>query len=62
MRHLVLSGLAIATVLATPFMIAAPAAAGEAQAAVLGPSGLPLPRFVSLKASQANLRIGPGTT
>ncbi|MFP1630166.1 SH3 domain-containing protein [Zhengella sp. ZM62] len=62
MRHLVLSGLAIAAVLATPFMIAAPAAAGEAQAAVLGPSGLPLPRFVSLKASQANLRIGPGTT
>lgn len=26
-----------------------------------GPSGLPLPRFVSLKASRANLRIGPGT-
>jgi SH3-like domain-containing protein len=26
-----------------------------------GPSGLPLPRYVSLKASRANLRIGPGT-
>lgn len=26
-----------------------------------GPSGLPLPRFVSLKAGRANLRIGPGT-
>lgn len=27
---------------------------------VLGPSGLPLPRFVSLKSSRVNLRIGPG--
>jgi SH3-like domain-containing protein len=26
----------------------------------LGPSGLPLPRFVSLKASRVNSRIGPG--
>ncbi|MCM2291654.1 SH3 domain-containing protein [Allorhizobium sp. BGMRC 0089] len=26
-----------------------------------GPSGLPLPRFVSLKSSRVNLRIGPGT-
>jgi SH3-like domain-containing protein len=26
-----------------------------------GPSGLPLPRYVSLKASRANLRVGPGT-
>lgn len=25
-----------------------------------GPSGLPLPRFVSLKASRVNLRVGPG--
>mgnify|MGYP003663283671 CR=1 FL=1 len=25
-----------------------------------GPSGLPLPRFVSLKAKRVNLRIGPG--
>jgi SH3-like domain-containing protein len=37
-----------------------PAQAGEAQAAVLGPSGLPLPRFVSLKSGRVNLRIGPG--
>ena len=29
--------------------------------AQFGPSGLPLPRFVSLKASKANLRVGPGT-
>jgi SH3-like domain-containing protein len=27
-----------------------------------GPSGLPLPRFVSLKSKKVNLRIGPGTT
>ncbi|MBB4274939.1 SH3 domain-containing protein [Rhizobium mongolense] len=26
-----------------------------------GPSGLPLPRFVSLKSKRVNLRIGPGT-
>lgn len=34
--------------------------AGEAQAAVVGPSGLPLPRFVSLKSGRVNLRLGPG--
>lgn len=34
--------------------------ATAAQAATLGPSGLPLPRFVSLKAGRVNLRIGPG--
>ncbi|OCW57542.1 SH3 domain-containing protein [Hoeflea olei] len=32
----------------------------HAQAATIGPSGLPLPRFVSLKAQRVNLRIGPG--
>ncbi len=26
----------------------------------LGPSGLPLPRFVSLKAGRVNVRVGPG--
>ena len=31
-----------------------------AQAVTRGPSGLPLPRFVSLKASRVNLRVGPG--
>lgn len=31
-----------------------------AQAMRLGQSGLPLPRFVSLKADKVNLRIGPG--
>ena len=32
----------------------------HAQAAK-GPSGLPLPRFVSLKAKSVNLRVGPST-
>ncbi|EDQ35546.1 hypothetical protein HPDFL43_20167 [Hoeflea phototrophica DFL-43] len=32
----------------------------HAQSAGKGPSGLPLPRFVSLKATRVNLRIGPG--
>lgn len=44
---------AAAAVLALLF--AAPAAAAET-----GPSGLPLPRFVSLAADRANLRTGPG--
>jgi SH3-like domain-containing protein len=29
-------------------------------AAATGPSGLPLPRYVSLKSARANMRIGPG--
>jgi len=33
----------------------------QSQNAQLGPSGLPLPRFVSLRAPRANLRVGPGT-
>ncbi len=31
-----------------------------AYAAQVGPSGLPVPRFVSLKPSRVNLRVGPG--
>ena len=41
----------------------APGAAALAQgdgAAGLGPSGLPLPRFVTLRATEVNLRTGPG--
>jgi len=40
----------------------APAAAGAAAAAdgrAIGPSGLPLPRFVTIKSNHANMRIGP---
>ena len=36
-------------------------AAAEAQSVSKGSSGLPLPRFVSLKAKRVNLRIGPST-
>lgn len=35
--------------------------AGHAQSTTKGSSGLPLPRFVSLKAERVNLRIGPST-
>ncbi len=47
--------------LAAALMLLAPAAA-EAQSANKGPSGLPLPRFVSLKSKKVNLRVGPGTS
>lgn len=40
--------------------LAIPAAPVLAQSAATGSSGLPLPRFVSLKSSKVNLRIGPG--
>lgn len=40
---------------------AAPAAAPAATPAVqTGPSGLPVPRFVSLKTNRVNVRVGPG--
>ncbi|WP_309084273.1 SH3 domain-containing protein [Chelativorans sp.] len=32
-----------------------------AQVLKRGPSGLPLPRFVSLKSGRVNMRVGPGT-
>jgi SH3-like domain-containing protein len=44
-------GAALAAMLAHP---AAPQA--------VGPSGLPLPRFVSLKSDRVNVRVGPGET
>jgi SH3-like domain-containing protein len=41
--------------------IAAPSAqAAPNQNVALGPSGLPIPRFVSLKSGRVNARIGPG--
>ena len=50
-----LAGLAISTT-------TLPATSAPAQAATnaMGPSGLPLPRFVSLKSGKVNSRIGPG--
>jgi SH3-like domain-containing protein len=50
-----LLGLAV-SVSSLPVGQAAPAAQDSAR----GPSGLPLPRFVSLKSGRVNSRIGPG--
>lgn len=51
----------IALLLATFPPTQAPAQeVAAAQAMRMGQSGLPLPRFVSLKADKVNLRIGPG--
>lgn len=35
--------------------------AGAQSASVLNPSGLPLPRFASLKSNEINMRVGPGS-
>ena len=54
--------LALGCLAATP-MLGGGLGAGStahAQGAAKGPSGLPLPRFVSLKAKRVNLRVGPG--
>jgi SH3-like domain-containing protein len=39
----------------------AQSAGAQSQNVRLGPSGLPLPRFVSLKSARVNSRVGPGT-
>ena len=44
----------------SPVPAAAQSAAAPAQSVRLGPSGLPLPRFVSLKSGRVNSRVGPG--
>ncbi|MEW9807293.1 SH3 domain-containing protein [Mesorhizobium sp. ZMM04-5] len=55
-----LAGLALIPLVAPP-AAAAPAEQQEASPdARRGPSGLPLPRFVSLKSGRVNSRIGPG--
>lgn len=43
-----------------PLQASAQSAAAPAQSITLGPSGLPLPRFVSLKSGRVNSRVGPG--
>ena len=56
-----LAGLASAPLALTPGdALAAPDDAPAAQDVRRGPSGLPLPRFVSLKSGKVNSRIGPG--
>lgn len=38
----------------------APGIGGAQEASILNPSGLPVPRFVSLKSDYVNARVGPG--
>ena len=58
MRHKVLKSYLVLAI-GLGLMLGA-AETAEAQAGK-GPSGLPLPRFVTLKSKRVNLRIGPGT-
>lgn len=48
------------TFLALVFIALPLASETAAQVTNRGPSGLPLPRFISLKAEKVNMRIGPG--
>lgn len=57
---LCLSAAAICTVLSGAIPDSGSALAAPQPGVAVGPSGLPLPRFVSLKAGRVNLRIGPG--
>ncbi len=52
--------LALLSGLAPAEVAAAPAEQQAGADARLGPSGLPLPRFVSLKSGRVNSRVGPG--
>ena len=53
---LALFGLMILSVTGADAAAAQPATPGVA----VGPSGLPVPRFVSLKSGRVNVRVGPG--
>jgi SH3-like domain-containing protein len=61
---LVLGALAVGVPLLTHEPKAAASIAGSRSAdsprVILGKSGLPIPRFVSLKADRVNVRVGPG--
>jgi SH3-like domain-containing protein len=50
---------ALAVALVWPLAVSAAKAAGEI---ATGPSGLPLPRFVSLKTDKINVHVGPAKT
>jgi SH3-like domain-containing protein len=60
LRRLALVGLAFALA-ATGIVTEGFSPRSGAAAQEVGPSGLPLPRFVSLRANRVNLRVGPGT-
>ncbi|MCB1521261.1 MAG: hypothetical protein KDJ37_11900 [Hyphomicrobiaceae bacterium] len=55
------ASIAAIVLLAVPAAAAAEAAAVNAAIPGVGASGLPLPRYVSLKSDRVNLRQGPGT-
>jgi len=57
--RLILSATMLGLLTLTPVATAQNAAA-PVQTVTLGPSGLPLPRFVSLKSARVNSRVGPG--
>lgn len=50
----------VATALLISFNVPVHAQAEEGLSTPVGKSGLPLPRFVSLKPARANIRVGPG--
>ncbi|RLP27934.1 SH3 domain-containing protein [Mesorhizobium sp. YM1C-6-2] len=56
----VLAGLALLSLTFPAFDASAAPAEQSAEGTRIGPSGLPLPRFVSLKSGRVNSRIGPG--
>ena len=53
-------GAALAIAFAVPGNVLAAGENASSEKLTLGPSGLPLPRFVSLKSGKVNSRIGPG--
>lgn len=51
--------LAVTLALALAILACWPAREAAAQATTTGPSGFPVPRFVSLKSDRVNVRVGP---
>lgn len=51
--------LALLLLVAGPLLPEPGAPPARAQATVTGPSGFPVPRFVSLKSNEVNVRVGP---
>lgn len=58
-RLFVIAG-SLAAALLPALTLGVPVLASAEAAGQIGPSGLPLPRFVSLKPGRVNLRVGPG--